>query len=126
MTSTMADLHHDYKDQENLSFVSVSVNPQYDRPNVLADYAEYYDADPDRWHFLTGSLDAIKDMSMNGLMIGNKDNPIDHSSYFVLVDAQCRVRGYYDGMDEEAVGRLRIDVDRLLAASIGSSQGGQD
>ena len=126
MSSTMAKLHNDYRDRADLNFVSISVNPQYDRPNVLADYAEYYDADPDRWHFLTGSLDAVQDMSMNGLKIGNKDNPVDHSTYFVLVDHQSRVRGYYDGTDQEAVGRLRADIDRLLAyRGIKQSQDGR-
>ena len=101
----------------------VTVDPATDNPETLAPAVA---AIHPRLIGLTGSLDAIKDMSMKGLMIGNKDNPVDHSSYFVLVDAQCRVRGYYDGMDEEAVGRLRIDVDQLLSASTGSLQGDQD
>ncbi len=115
MTRRMAAIHDDYRDRPGLNFVSVSVNPNYDRPNVLSDYAEYYNADVNRWHFLTGTLEAVTDMSMNGLMIGNKDNPVDHSTYFVLVDDACRVRGYYDGKDEDAVKKLRADVDRLLS-----------
>jgi cytochrome oxidase Cu insertion factor (SCO1/SenC/PrrC family) len=37
-----------------------------------------------------------------------------HSSRFVLVDRQARIRGYYHSNDEEALQRLRRDVRILL------------
>jgi cytochrome oxidase Cu insertion factor (SCO1/SenC/PrrC family) len=40
--------------------------------------------------------------------------PILHSSRFVLVDRQARIRGYYEGGDEEALRRLRRDLDIIL------------
>jgi len=40
--------------------------------------------------------------------------PILHSSRFVLVDRQARIRGYYEGGDEEALRRLRRDLDIVL------------
>jgi cytochrome oxidase Cu insertion factor (SCO1/SenC/PrrC family) len=40
--------------------------------------------------------------------------PILHSSRFVLVDRQVRIRGYYEGGDEEALRRLRRDLDIVL------------
>ncbi len=38
-----------------------------------------------------------------------------HSSRFVLVDRQARIRGYYEGGDDEALRRLRRDVEILLS-----------
>ncbi len=38
-----------------------------------------------------------------------------HSSRFVLVDRQGRIRGYYEGDDDEALRRLRRDVELLLS-----------
>jgi cytochrome oxidase Cu insertion factor (SCO1/SenC/PrrC family) len=40
--------------------------------------------------------------------------PFIHSSLFALVDRQARIRGYYPGTDEKALGRLRRDVRVLL------------
>ena len=39
---------------------------------------------------------------------------LPHSSRFVLVDRQSRIRGYYPGIDEEALQRLRRDVRTIL------------
>ena len=39
---------------------------------------------------------------------------LPHSSRFVLVDRQARIRGYYPGTDEQALQRLRRDVHALF------------
>jgi protein SCO1/2 len=40
-------------------FLSVTVDPDYDSPAVLADYARRWNADPATWHFLTGDVNAL-------------------------------------------------------------------
>lgn len=45
---------------------------------------------------------------------GHLSPPILHSSWFVLVDRQARIRGYYHSDDEKALDRLRRDVKALL------------
>jgi cytochrome oxidase Cu insertion factor (SCO1/SenC/PrrC family) len=45
---------------------------------------------------------------------GAPGKPFLHSSRFVVVDGQARIRGYYQSNDEEALGRLRRDVRTLL------------
>jgi len=45
---------------------------------------------------------------------GHPGRPFIHSSRFVLMDGQARIRGYYQSNDEEALGRLRSDVRTLL------------
>ncbi len=99
---------------KDLSFVSISVTPDYDTPAVLAKFAAKYRADRRYWHFLTGTMDSIKDLSVNGLKIGTQEDPVNHSSYFVLVDRHTYIRGYYDGMDEKAMKRLKADIRQLL------------
>lgn len=104
--------------------VSISVDPEHDRPEVLADYAGRYEAS-DRWLFLTGERDQIYRLAGEGMKLGFDPNPplvplipgenIYHSTRFVLVDAQGRVRGYYDSQDREALAKLRQDLSRLIA-----------
>jgi protein SCO1/2 len=45
--------------------------------------------------------------------VASKD-AIPHSTRFALVDREGRIRGYYDGLDEKQVERLRADADILL------------
>ncbi len=44
------------KDSERIRMVSISIDPEYDRPDQLSAYAKRFRAGP-QWHFLTGSLD---------------------------------------------------------------------
>ncbi|MDA1043697.1 MAG: SCO family protein [Verrucomicrobia bacterium] len=99
---------------KDLAFVSISVTPDYDTPEVLAEFAAKHRANRAYWHFLTGPMEDIKDLSVKGLKIGTQDDPVNHSSYFVLVDRNAAVRGYYDGMDEKAMKRLKKDIRHLL------------
>jgi protein SCO1/2 len=93
--------------------VSVTVDPETDTPEVLTTYAASLGADTGRWHFLTGVPDTIKTFSVEGLRIGTHDNPLNHSSYVVLVDGAGSIRGFYDGLDGEARLRLKNDLKRL-------------
>jgi cytochrome oxidase Cu insertion factor (SCO1/SenC/PrrC family) len=100
--------------------VSFTVDPHNDTPEVLSKYAKRYGADRDRWLFLTGEPQALEQLSVGGFKLaldptqGSEAEPITHSSRFVLVDRQGRIRGYY-GMDEpEALDRLVADVLKLL------------
>jgi cytochrome oxidase Cu insertion factor (SCO1/SenC/PrrC family) len=47
-------LQNDFADARDLRFVSITVDPKHDTPEVLARYAERQGADPERWLFLTG------------------------------------------------------------------------
>src|SRR5438552_15452052 len=56
MTEKMAALQ---KQLPQMQFVSVSVDPTNDTPDVLKNYAKQHHADESSWHFLTGKEDAV-------------------------------------------------------------------
>lgn len=59
MTATFAQMRRDLGDQaDEVRLVSISIDPEYDRPEVLEAYAERFDARGD-WTFLTGDLTDI-------------------------------------------------------------------
>jgi protein SCO1/2 len=104
-----------------LTLVSFSVDPAYDTPEVLRAYAAAHGAEPARWRFVTGSLADVKAAVEQGMKVdmeakGDKDGVpvIGHGSHFVLVDAQGRIRGYYDMNDADAVARVVKDARRLV------------
>ena len=102
--------------------VSLSVDPEYDTPEVLTAYAESIGADTSRWRLLTGDEKVIDDLILKSmfLMVGrqapSEDFPIgmhvSHSSKLVVFDQSCRIRGYYSGVTDEgleaALARLRF------------------
>lgn len=100
----------------DMRLVSFTVDPGYDRPDVLAEYAKAAGADQDHWIFVTGTRDAIWDLSNEGFKLAagepaEGDGPLFHSTKFVLVDALGRIRGYYDGVTEEGITELVADLD---------------
>ena len=101
--------------------LSFSVDPQYDNPSVLAEYAQRFHADPAGWRFLTGDREIVMQLLQHGWKIGAPDLGAPrgddpnwmHSTRFVLVDRAGRVRGYPMYSDIELDGLVR-DIRSLL------------
>ena len=110
MTSTMNTLAHEMPEAR---FVSFSVDPEYDTPEILAGYAKSYEADGQRWMFLTGARDTLNDITTE-LHMNKIDEPMMHSASFVLIDKAGNVRGYYDSNEAEALQKLKRDYRLLL------------
>lgn len=115
MSSAMAELHRAFEGEQRVEFVSISVDPETDTPEILAEYGERYGADPERWHFLTGDIDYIHPLATGTFKIGSLDDPLIHSPHFVLVDGTGQIRGYYIGTNTEDVTRLAGDISELVA-----------
>lgn len=124
MTETMASLGEALP--PGVRRVSVTTDPEYDQPEILADYARSHGIDPEQgdWLFLTGREAEIRRLVTEGLLLGyeraepgagaDPDQPIVHSTRFVLVDAEGRVRGYYDAFEDSELDRLVEDARSLL------------
>tara|TARA_B110000014_G_scaffold80451_1_gene55216 strand:+ start:387 stop:968 length:582 start_codon:yes stop_codon:yes gene_type:complete len=117
MTGNMNIIHKSFKDDNNVRIISISVYPEYDTPEVLKEYASRYDANTDRWHFLTGPEELVKNIIKTGFKIGDYEDIIFHSEKFALVDVKGNIRGYYSGMETEDMSKLKKDIKRLLRES---------
>ena len=114
LTGNMNLVHKEFQNNDNVRIVSISVYPEYDTPEVLKKYASQYDANTNRWHFLTGPEENVQDVIKNGFKMGDYEDIIFHSEKFALVDQKGRLRGYYSGMQTEDVARLKKDMKKLL------------
>ena len=93
----------------SVRLVSFSVDPTYDTPEVLQEYATRFHADPNRWTFVTGQRNALYGLIGAGFHLAVADRPegkdtdggglITHGDSFVLVDGSFNIRGYYHGTD---------------------------
>ena len=117
MTGNMNIIHKSFKDDNNVRIISISVYPEYDTPDVLKEYASRYNANTDRWHFLTGPEESVKNIIKTGFKIGDYEDIIFHSEKFALVDVKGNIRGYYSGMETEDMSKLKKDIKRLLRES---------
>jgi protein SCO1/2 len=118
MTQRMVKLQ-DAVPSKDVKLVSITVDPDRDKPEVLKQYAKRFKADESRWHFLTGEYAAIKQTAdgMKLTIIAPKDNQaIDHDDHFLLIDRQGHVRGAYSGRDDEALNQLAKDAAKLAEA----------
>lgn len=118
LTTQMRNVQQRIGARENVRFVSFSVDPERDTPEVLRAYAATHDADPSSWHFVTGETDAVRRAVVDGLRVGmgerQSDGDILHGTHFVLVDARGKIRGYYRN-DREGLDGLVRDVERLAS-----------
>ena len=114
MTARMAELQRELADAPDLRLVSFSVDPEFDTPAVLSEYAGQFHANTKRWVFLTGDKKRIHALAQSGFLVGGVEDVTLHTTRFVLVDRQARVRGYYDSTDDESLRRLLKDARRLV------------
>jgi len=105
---------------KSVGLLSFTVDPDHDSPEVLAEYARLFGADPQRWLFVTGDKPALIKLFRDGFLISaveSRDAPrgqnVAHTTKFVLLDSGARIRGYYDGADGAELDRLAADASRL-------------
>jgi protein SCO1/2 len=79
----------------SVRLVSFTVDPARDTPPVLTAYAARFGAQPDRWTFLTGDPATLNMLDRDAFKLGSLDATFDHSTRFVLIDQQGRIRAYY-------------------------------
>jgi protein SCO1/2 len=82
-----------------IAFVSITLDPERDTPEVLKDYAQFWGAKPQGWSFLTGSLEAVRDVTRRyGVFFAKKeDGSVEHSQLTTLIDAEGQMRVQYLG-----------------------------
>lgn len=100
--------------QDDVHFVSFSIDPEHDTPEVLADYAAEMGTGEisDRWHLLTGGTrEEMRDIAGQMKLAFDEEN--QHSTWFLLVGPDGYVRGLYGNTEEDAMSRLAADARRL-------------
>jgi protein SCO1 len=129
LTTRMSHLETLLKDEATkrgavlpVRLVSFTVDPVNDTPSRLSDYATRWRADPSVWAFATGSLADVQHVVGDGFKIafgkvesGAGAFEMMHGNYFVVVDGQMRIRGYYSTDRAEEMAHLVHDVVSLAS-----------
>ncbi|MFO1498052.1 MAG: SCO family protein [Verrucomicrobiota bacterium] len=108
----------------NWHLLTISFDPHYDTPGILRAYARAFEANPDRWNFLTGAMediDAITDQF--NLAIMKRGNDWDHKIRTVVIDAAGRVQKIIYG-NEWKPEELLDEIIKASKAPPGPAAGG--
>lgn len=120
MHRNMYDIYRQYKDNEQLKFLSHTIDFKHDRPGVLKTYAKKLGVNDARWQFVWGPKDQVYSLAKSSYMSSavvddSAAGGFDHSGYLLLIDKYRRIRGAYLGFDTAEVKQLEDDLKVLLA-----------
>jgi len=145
MNANMRRVYDTYKDNNNFLILSHTCMPETDSVPVLKAYEQKMiggklvkrpgggykvevpaapaDVHNTNWYFLTGAKDKLYKMARAGYMIDNGkpdstqriQDQFIHTQFFALVDRSGRLRGIYDGLEENEIQKLIGDIKDLLS-----------
>ncbi len=101
MNQNLIYIAEQFKDEERFGIASFSITPDYDTPEVLKAYADSYEITHPNWHFLTGNLTDVFELSNAGFLLNAEkeagiENQFYHSGYFALIDQNGFLRSRKD------------------------------
>ena len=148
MNANMKRVYEQYKDKPDFMILSHTCMPEVDSVPLLKAYEQKMingqlikAADGSysmsnlpitqklqntNWNFVTGSKDSLYKMARVGYIIDNQkpdstqniSNQFIHTQFFALVDRYRRVRGIYDGLKEEEIEKLLLDIKGVLKEKV--------
>jgi|SRR5690625_25518 len=103
----------------DINFLSFSVDPENDTPEVLLEYAEQYSVDLKNWTFLTGyEFETIQEIALETFMTGvqkeSDSDQVNHGTRFYLVNPEGKVIKHYSGLEQEALEQIMKDLEIVL------------
>ena len=119
MTGQMHRVYNEFKDNDDIAFLSHTVMPEADSVPVLKEYTDKLNVKTKKWKFVTGDKKQIYNLARKTYFAAVTEgdggvNDFIHTENFVLVDKEKRLRGFYDGTSKKDVDRLIEDINALL------------
>lgn len=120
-----------YGSNQVINFVSLSIDPKHDSPEVLSSYAKGLGAQPGKWDLLTGDSTQIYNLINKQLFVDALQENVDgttrfiYSNLFVLLDPRHRIRGYYQTTSQEALSKLDDEIKVLIVEELRNNKDGR-
>lgn len=126
ITRNQKAVQEEFKGNDKVKIVSISIDAAHDSPSVLKKYAIENGLDTNQWFLFTGDKKYIYDLAIKGFKlpvadasvydasITSPDETFIHSEKLLLIDTEGYVRGIYDGTIKEEIKRLNVEIKVLL------------
>lgn len=124
MTARLAALRRMVADPA-VRFVSFSVDPEHDTPEVLRAYAARWGAPDPRWRLLAADATTVRAVArgLGELVVQRPDGPILHSEHFTLIDRAGRVQARLPSSQVAALAtRLRAPAAAASPPTVSSGE----
>lgn len=118
MKANLLKANKEFGQNSDFQLVSFSIDPQRDSVQQLYNYAAKLGVENANWNFLTGEKELIYAVADSFLAHAAEDpnspGGFIHDGNFIMVDKRGRIRGFYDGTNDEAVVKMINDLKLLL------------
>jgi protein SCO1 len=96
LSANFARLQKKFANQ--IALMSITLDPEFDTPAVLSDYAHRWGADARIWRFLTGSAEQIQKVAGHfGVVYWPEENAITHTSATAIIDRGGKLAALVEG-----------------------------
>jgi protein SCO1/2 len=113
LSAGFAYLNKHLRDRD-VTLLSITIDPQYDTPAVLEEYAHRYGADFATWHFLTGSGDQIQAVAgLFGLTYWPEEGSITHTVATAVIGRNGKLAARIEGSNYRP-DQLRALIEHVL------------
>ncbi|MBD0778983.1 SCO family protein [Maribacter sp. ANRC-HE7] len=119
MSNHMEQLQEIFLEEDDVMFLSLSVTPKLDSVPILKEYAKKHGVQDHKWNITTGNKKHIYNLARKSYfaVVEQGDGGLQdfiHTPNFILIDKEKRIRGVYNGTQEEEIERIAIDIKKLL------------
>ena len=132
VSAAMRQLQDEFLNDTDLRLVSFTVDPERDTPEVMSKYAKGFQADADKWLFLTGDKAKIYHLIWGSFLMpvqeetGVRRQPgfeFIHTTNVLLVDEKGVVQGKWSSTDEAEFGKMRRELRKRLRKGVDGEEG---
>jgi protein SCO1 len=125
VNTQMAQIQDLTTNDPDVRLVSLTVDPRDDTPSVLRKYGAGFGADTNRWFFLTGKKSVLYNLIGDSFLahdandpFGNMPGDFAHTERIAIVDSRGKLRGYFDGLNQETAGAVVQEVNTLRSQDL--------
>ena len=113
MSENMGLLQKRFSESNELQFVSITTDPDYDSKDILKEFSSKY-SNKNNWFFLRGNIDEVVELSQDGFFLSASLLPLGHSTRLILIDKDRNIRKYYEGTIDANIVELQNDIVTLI------------
>lgn len=100
LSNNLSRLERRFRGQggKDLILITIVIDPDQDRGKALTRYADTWKANPEVWHFLSGTLDEVRNVAeLFGMNFWSGEGFLTHTFHTVVIDREGKLAANLEG-----------------------------